>query len=631
MLYDAAVDSDQYHVISQKVHCQQALSQQAKYSALLFQFVHASIILRIEFFITDFLYSGCLQNQQEVSMARTVGIGIQSFDKVRENKYFYIDKTSFIKEWWESGDDVTLITRPRRFGKTLNMSMLEEFFSVDYAGRGDLFEGLSIWEDEKYREIQGTYPVISLSFASVKERDYQNTRKKICQLLTDLYTDHSFLLQSPVLESGDKDFFRRVNVDMDDVDAAMAIHYLSKFLYLHYGKKVIILLDEYDTPMQEAYVDGYWEEMAGFTRSMFNSAFKTNPWLERAIMTGITRVSRESIFSDLNNLKVVTTTSDEYAESFGFTEREVFDALDEYGLSEKEQEVKRWYDGFIFGSHEDIYNPWSILNYLDTGRLATYWANTSSNSLVGKLLREGNRRIKEKFEALLQGKVIRTSIDEQIVYNQLDNDETAIWSLLLASGYLKVLSYDREEFLEYGEEAEYELTLTNYEVERMFYNMVRGWFQDSRADYNDFVQALLLGDCKAMNAYMNRVALNTFSYFDTGKRPSGEEPERFYHGFVLGLIVDLQKRYVITSNRESGFGRYDVMLEPKNPEMDDAIILEFKVYDPDGEETLKDTVQEALEQIERKQYAAQLVSRGIPKEHIRSYGFAFRGKHVLIG
>lgn len=631
MLYDAAVDSDQYHVISQKVHCQQALSQQAKYSALLFQFVHASIILRIEFFITDFLYSGCLQNQQEVSMARTVGIGIQSFDKVRENKYFYIDKTSFIKEWWESGDDVTLITRPRRFGKTLNMSMLEEFFSVDYAGRGDLFEGLSIWEDEKYREIQGTYPVISLSFASVKERDYQNTRKKICQLLTDLYTDHSFLLQSPVLESGDKDFFRRVNVDMDDVDAAMAIHYLSKFLYLHYGKKVIILLDEYDTPMQEAYVDGYWEEMAGFTRSMFNSAFKTNPWLERAIMTGITRVNRESIFSDLNNLKVVTTTSDEYTESFGFTEREVFDALDEYGLSEKKQEVKRWYDGFIFGSHEDIYNPWSILNYLDTGRLATYWANTSSNSLVGKLLREGNRRIKEKFEALLQGKVIRTSIDEQIVYNQLDNDETAIWSLLLASGYLKVLSYDREEFLEYGEEAEYELTLTNYEVERMFYNMVRGWFQDSRADYNDFVQALLLGDCKAMNAYMNRVALNTFSYFDTGKRPSEEEPERFYHGFVLGLIVDLQKRYVITSNRESGFGRYDVMLEPKNPEMDDAIILEFKVYDPDGEETLKDTVQEALEQIERKQYAAQLVSRGIPKEHIRSYGFAFQGKHVLIG
>ena len=565
-------------------------------------------------------------------MARTVGIGIQSFDKVRENQYFYIDKTSFIKEWWESGDDVTLITRPRRFGKTLNMSMVEEFFSVDYAGRGDLFEGLSIWEEEKYRKMQGTYPVISLSFARVKETNYADTRERICQIIRNLYIKFSFLKDSGVLEEADKAYYERILADkVSNADLTAAIYQISGYLYRYYGKKVIILLDEYDTPMQEAYVDGFWDELVGFTRSMFNSAFKTNPCLERAIMTGITRVSKESIFSDLNNLKVVTTTSDEYAESFGFTEKEVFDALDAYGLSEKKQEVKRWYDGFIFGSHEDIYNPWSILNYLDTGKLATYWANTSSNSLVGKLLREGNRRIKEKFEALLQGKVVRTSIDEQIVYNQLDNDETAIWSLLLASGYLKVLFYDREEFLEYGEEVEYELTLTNYEVERMFYNMVRGWFQDSRADYNDFVKALLLGDKKAMNAYMNRVALNTFSYFDTGKRPSGEEPERFYHGFVLGLIVDLQKKYVITSNRESGFGRYDVMLEPKNPQMDDAIILEFKIHDPDDEETLKDTVQEALEQIERKQYAAQLVSRGIPREHIRSYGFAFQGKHVLIG
>ncbi|MDY3919675.1 MAG: AAA family ATPase [Candidatus Limivivens sp.] len=564
-------------------------------------------------------------------MARTVGIGIQSFEKVRENQYFYIDKTSFIKEWWESGDDVTLITRPRRFGKTLNMSMVEGFFSVDYADRGDLFEGLAVWEEEKYREIQGTYPVISLSFASVKERDYQAAKSRICQLITDLYIQYSFVRNCDWMTEADKTFFDSVRTDMPEVVATIAVYKLSSYLYRYYGKKVIILLDEYDTPMQEAYVDGFWDELVGFTRSMFHSTFKTNPWLERAIMTGITRVSKESVFSDLNNLKVVTTTSDEYADSFGFTEKEVFDALDEYGLSAKKPEVKYWYDGFIFGKQEDIYNPWSILNYLDTGRLAAYWANTSSNSLVGKLLREGNRRIKENFEALLQGKAVRAPIDEQIVYNQLDNDETAIWSLLLASGYLKVLSYDREEFLEYGEEAEYELTLTNYEVERMFSNMVRGWFQDSRADYNDFVQALLLGDRKAMNAYMNRVAMNTFSYFDTGKRPSGEELERFYHGFVLGLIVDLQKRYRITSNRESGFGRYDVMLEPKNPGMDDAIILEFKVHDPDSEKTMEDTVQEALNQIEGKQYAAQLMSRGIPEEHIRSYGFAFRGKQVLIG
>lgn len=334
-------------------------------------------------------------------MARTVAIGIQSFDKVRENKYFYVDKTSFIKEWWESGDDVTLITRPRRFGKTLNMSMVEEFFSVDYANRGDLFEGLFIWDEEKYQGIQGTYPVISFSFASVKENDYQATKLRICQIITDLYIKYSFIRSCDWMTEADKAFFDSVSTDMPEVVASIAIYKLSNYLYRYYGKKVIILLDEYDTPMQEAYVNGFWDELVSFTRSMFNASFKTNPWLERAIMTGITRVSKESIFSDLNNLKVVTTTSDEYAESFGFTEREVFDALEEYGLSEKKQDVKQWYDGFIFGHHEDIYNPWSILNYLDTGRLATYWANTSSNSLVGKLLREGNRRIKEKFELLL--------------------------------------------------------------------------------------------------------------------------------------------------------------------------------------------------------------------------------------
>lgn len=564
-------------------------------------------------------------------MGRTVAIGIQNFGDLIQKNYFYIDKTSFLKEWWDSGDSVTLITRPRRFGKTLNMSMTEQFFSVNYAGRGDLFDGLFIWSQSDYRKLQGTYPVISLSFANVKEKSYRTACYRLRQLLMKQYEKYSFLQESDKLSEAEKEYCRRMASEMSEEDAPFSIYQLSDFLYRYYGKKVIILLDEYDTPMQEVYVDGYWQELVGFTRSLFNSTFKTNPWLERGLMTGITRVSKESVFSDLNNLKVVTTTSEEYASSFGFTEGEVFAALEEYGYSENKDEVKRWYDGFIFGKQKDIYNPWSILNFLDTGNYSAYWANTSSNGLVGELLREGDRGIKETFETLLRGESIWMPIDEQIVYNQLDSDETSIWSLLLASGYLKVLGYEREELVGDTEEAKYELALTNYEVKRMFHSMVRGWFGESKRDYNDFIRALLLGDQKAMNIYMNRVSEDIFSSFDTGKKPSRQEPERFYHGFVLGLIVELQGRYIITSNRESGFGRYDVMLEPKNPKQDPAMILEFKVQDEEEEGTLKDTVDAALRQIQEKKYAAGLISRGVAPEQIRCYGFAFHGKRVLIG
>ena len=564
-------------------------------------------------------------------MDRTVAIGIQDFGDLIQKNCFYIDKTSFIREWWESKDSVTLIARPRRFGKTLNMSMLEYFFSVNYSDGGGLFEGLSIWEEEDYRSIQGTYPVISLSFANVKERDFANTRKKICQLLTNLYTQYSFLLDSGVLYETDIRYFKRVSEAMDDSDASLALYQLSDFLYRYYGKKVIILLDEYDTPMQEAYVGGFWEELVGFIRSLFNSAFKTNPWLERAVMTGITRVSKESIFSDLNNLKVVTATSQEYATAFGFTQKEVSQALKECGLEKEEEEVRRWYDGFIFGKHKDIYNPWSILNFLDTGRFTTYWANTSSNSLVGKLIREGNSRVKESFEELLKGKRISTPIDEQIVYSQLGRNEEGIWSLLLASGYLKVLSYESYLDIPEGKRPRYELALTNLEVRLTFLNMVRDWFSPVETDYNDFIRAMLQDNLEEMNAYMNRVAINTFSYFDAGRSSSGEESERFYHGFVLGLVVELRDRYYITSNRESGFGRYDVLFEPKNPKENDAIILEFKVFNPRKESSLEETVEAALKQIEDRRYAHELWEKGIVREHIRSYGFAFEGKQVLIG
>ncbi len=580
-----------------------------------------------------------------MKLARTVGIGIQDFEKMIRNNILYIDKTHFIKEWWESQDEVTLITRPRRFGKTLNMSMLNRFFSNEYAGGGEVFEGLAIWEEEAYRELQGTYPVINLSFANVKENNYVSTKERICQLLTSLYCKYDFLKKSEVLTDKDREYFDRVSDDMKESDATLAIYRLSDYLYRYYGKKVIILLDEYDTPMQEAYVNGFWDEMVSFTRSLFNSAFKTNPWLERAVMTGITRVSKESIFSDLNNLEVVTTTSDKYATAFGFTEQEVFGLLDYCNLGEQKEQVKMWYDGFVFGKYGDIYNPWSILNYLDKRKFTTYWANTSSNSLVGKLIREGNGDIKKKFEGLLKGEHLYVPIDEQIVYNQLDDNENAIWSLLLASGYVKVVSHEQLDKIELGREAHYELTLTNGEVRYMFEGMVRSWFVKTNSDYNTFVKAMFAGDVDAMNEYMNRITCEIFSCFDTGKRASGKaQPERFYHGFVLGLMVDLQTEYVITSNRESGFGRYDVMLCPrmrKGAPMEvsaaksegteqPAVIMEFKVFNARRESGLEDTVEAALAQIDEKHYDAALIAQGIPAEKIYKYGFAFEGKNVLI-
>ncbi|MBR1693671.1 MAG: AAA family ATPase [Lachnospiraceae bacterium] len=564
-------------------------------------------------------------------MAKTVSIETQDFGQLRENDYLYVDKTAFIKQWWNSGDAVTLITRPRRFGKTLNMSMLDYFFSNKHEGRGDLFEGLDIWTDEKFRKLQGTYPVIFLSFAGVKQDTYEKTKAEINDLITNVYDQYADLLQDDRFTDTNRKFFQKVNVDMDDPTAAMSLNRLCEWLYKYYGRKCIILLDEYDTPLQEAYIHGFWDELVTYTRALFNNTFKTNPSMERGIMTGITRVSKESIFSDLNNLNVVTTTSREYATAFGFTEEEVFAAMEEQGIPEKEKaEVKRWYDGFTFGAVTDIYNPWSVTMYLSKGEYGAHWANTSGNGLVGKLIRQGDKDLKSAMEGLLNGGTVKVAIDEQIIFNQLDTNRNAVWSLLLASGYLKVLHRESYQEAARGKGPLYTMTLTNLEVRMMFDHMIQGWF-DGDGFFHEFVSAMFKGDLRSMNHYMNKVALNTFSYFDTGTKPSEQtEPEKFYHGFVLGLLVDSAKDYIVRSNRESGFGRYDVVMEPRDKEKP-AVILEFKVFDrEDDEEGVEDTAQNALLQIEEKQYAADLISKGIARERILKYGLAFEGKKCLI-
>ena len=560
-------------------------------------------------------------------MNQTISIGKQDFVSLRENHYFYIDKTDFIRQWWENADDITLITRPRRFGKTLNMNMLNCFFSRQYENRGDLFKGLSIWTDQRYQRLQGSYPVIFISFADVKQNNYKDAIQKIKNIIVDVYRQHRYLNKEECFTENEKQQMMAITEKMDDVTAQDALKNLSSYLNLLYGKKVLIFLDEYDTPMQEAYINGYWDEFTGFMRGLFNATFKTNPYLERAVMTGITRVSKESVFSDLNNLTVITTTSDQYADCFGFTEEEVFKTLDQFGMSDKKQIVKQWYDGFSFGPFKDIYNPWSITNYLKEKKLRPYWASTSSNGLISKLLQSASANMKTQLEELLNGKQIIVNFDEQIIFGQLEQDENAVWSLLVASGYLKV---EEIEYRGMTLEPWYHLAVTNLETISMFSNMFKGWFATASANYNEFIKAMLGGNVKAMNLYMNDIALATFSSFDVGKHFSQRsQPERFYHGFVLGLLVEVRDLYEIRSNRESGYGRYDVMLIPKTKE-DDGIILEFKVKESE-EKTLEETVQTALAQIEAKKYDTELLQLGVSKEHIRHYGFAFEGKKVLIG
>ena len=566
-------------------------------------------------------------------MHNNIASGIDCFEEIRKDRLFFVDKTPFIKEWWEHKDRITLITRPRRFGKTLNMSMLDCFFSVQYANRDDLFEGLSIWEEEEYRQLQGTYPVINLSFADIKATTFEEARLSICQVLSDIYNNLDMYLKNANLSEKDTGFINEVTREMSDDVAKRSLKKLSSLFEKIENKKVIILLDEYDTPLIEAYTHGYWKEMTEFMRGFFNATFKSNPSLYRGVMTGITRISKESMFSDLNNLQVCTTTSKEYATCFGFTEEEVFAAMDLYGYGEQKKTVKRWYDGFIFGNQKDMYNPWSIINFLRDGKLDAYWVNTSGNALVNQLIQQGSSKIKEQMEDLLIGKSIFVPIDEEIVYNQLDATEEAIWSLLLASGYLKVLQVIEEDTFFGGIERTYELALTNVEVIQMFAKFIKGWFHKPtvESNYNEFVRNLLQNNIKKMNTFMNKVALETISSFDTGTKPSEyTEPERFYHGFVLGLLVELKPKYEVLSNRESGYGRYDVMLVPKNV-TDKAYIFEFKVHDPDEEKTLEDTVQAALQQIEDKKYMTTLLEKGIPKDNIYCYGFAFEGKKVLIG
>ena len=553
-------------------------------------------------------------------MLKTVGLGLQNFEQVIKEKNIYIDKTKFISEWWKSNDGVTLITRPRRFGKTLMLSTVEEFFSARKKNNAELFRGLSISNDTELMKECGKWPVLFVSFANVKSGSYDGALKQFNIIFSKLLSTLEYMKDG--FGNADLDFYNKISIDMEPGISSNCLGYYCKWLCEHYGKKAIILIDEYDTPMQEAYVNGYWDELVGFMRNMFNSTLKTNPYLGRALLTGITRVSRESLFSDLNNLKMVTISSEKYADCFGFTEEEVFEALDAYGYGTEKAKVKAWYDGFKFGSTEGIYNPWSIISFLQEGKYEPYWANTSSNSLVSKLVREGGVEIKQSFENLLQGGSVQTEIDEQLVFGEMDGNEKAVWSLLFTSGYLNAVSMTDIDGI-----TEYELKLTNYEVVVSFSILVKRWFENAGSNYSYFVKALLEGNIDDMMDTMSEICEDMISSFDGSGKAA---PENFYHGLVIGLLVELRDRYEIKSNRESGLGRYDVMLRPKDKK-DNAIIIEFKSKRRSEKgKTLDELCDMALKQIEDKKYETELLSAGFNKDKIMKLAFAFEGKELLI-
>ena len=564
-------------------------------------------------------------------MARTISIGAQGFEEIRANGDFYVDKTGFVRDWWRSRDSVTLVCRPRRFGKTLNLDTVRCFLSREFAGRGEeLFGGLEAWGEPGMRELQGTVPVVALSFARVKASDYASMLSEVCAIVAREFDGHPELRGWEGLTDNDRLRVAAVRPDMDATTCAQAVNLLCDLLLRRHGTAPVVLLDEYDAPMEAAWVGGYWDEASTFMRQLMNATFKTNPAMGRGLITGVTRVSRESIFSDLNNLVVVTASTPLYQTCFGFTQDEVDAALEEYGRLAKRNDVRDWYDGFVFDGHEHIYNPWSLTQFLQFGEFRTYWANTSGNGLVSEVVRRGDRRLKADFEELLAGGEVEKAIDEEVVFSELATRPNAVWALLLAAGYVT----SPGPVPEFVATTPRRLRLTNKEVRIGFDRMVEGWFDAAATDYGEFADALLAGDAEGMGDYLSEVVLACASSFDSATRPSERsEPERFYHGLVLGLLVRLRGRYSVESNRESGYGRYDVALVPADGAAgtDPAVVIEFKVFDRRREQTLADTVARAHAQIEERAYVAGLVARGIAPERIRTYGIAFRGKEVLVG
>lgn len=553
-------------------------------------------------------------------MKKRIPIGISDFKRLIEGGYLFVDKTLLIQELVEKGTIVTLIPRPRRFGKTLNLSMVRYFFEKSEHDTSHLFSSLNIWKSESCRAMQGQFPVIFFSLKDIKHTSWEKTFESLRRLIASEFQRHDYLLEGNFLKAPEKDnYIKILHEEESQTLFEESLKLLTKWLHRYHNKLVVVLIDEYDTPAHASYVGGYYETLIPFLRNWLSGGLKDNSSLERGVLTGILRIAKESIFSGLNNDSTYTIIDEKFNDKFGLLESEVKDLLEQYGLESKLVEVRSWYDGYQVGSCKGIYNPWSVMKYIaENGALAPYWVNTSDNALMKQLITTGTDALKIDVEILMKGGIIEKNIEEGIVFSNLKKNSDALWSLLLYSGYLTITKAPS-----YGVPTG--MRIPNIEVGEVYKTMVREWFDESitRDDYNLLLRSLTSGDIDTFSKIFQRFLISSLSFFDI----SSEEPEKVYHIFVLGMLVGLGDHYEVKSNRESGLGRYDVMLIPKKPK-DLAIIMEFKKVGSSEKIDLETVADQALKQIEDKKYPQELRARGI--KHILHLGFAFRGKEVLI-
>ena len=545
-----------------------------------------------------------------------IGIGISDFKALRLRKNYFIDKTMYIKDIIDNQSGVVLITRPRRFGKTLNMSMLRYFFDCDVKNGKELFEGLKIMEqDEKYTSRLGAYQCIYLTLKDVNDSNYENMILDFKTAILEMYREHRYLLDSDKIYDDEKDRIMDILYTREDeVALKNSVRELSSYLYRHYNKPVMLFIDEYDVPIQSAYVKKYYDKAIEFLKTFFGNTFKDNPYLEKTVLTGVSRVAKESIFSGANNFDVYTVLNDEFADDFGITSEEMDKVIQDFNVEDEKEEIKKWYDGYRIGNVEGIYNPWSILNYLAKKELVPYWVNTSSNDLI-KLTIKNSMTVKEKLERLLKDEEIEVPINLETVIVGIENNEDNIWGLMLGTGYLKVVEVvDLVDGI-------YKVKIPNFEIKTLFYDIVRNWFKDKVVgnDLRSILKDLVTLNLSEFEKKFRVLVREMFSYMDVGENTA----ENFYHAFVLGMLVGLRDTYYVNSNRESGFGRYNIMLEPQD-KSGNSFIIEFKVADDFEESTIEEVIANAKKQIEEKGYESNLRERGF--NNITKMVFAFKGK-----